>query len=491
MKKQSFKTKTKHPEWALKYKKKGTELRLINGIYYLYEVTSKWNPQKKRSQKITKKFLGKITPEGFIESEKKMLKEGYEKFIKEPLQVKEYGASFFILNYFGEYISILKNHFADIWQDIISLAFVRLLYQAPIKNIGFYFEVSHLSEVYPEITLGEKRVGALYRKIGTYRDKVVSFMKEFVETKDNILIDATHLISHSKCLDIARYGYNSQQQYDPQVNLMFLFSSQFQFPIFYRIMPGNIREVKAFKLTIQEAGVKDITIIADKGFYSKNNIEELDNEELSYLIPLKRDNSLIDYTPLAMSAKSGFEGYFKYQERFIWYYTIKQENKKVIVFYDDGLRSKEEYDYLSRIENKVENYTIEVFKEKQISFGTLSIYTNNFEKSTQQIYELYKTLGNIETMTDNFKNTLDADKSYMQNEEALQGWMFINFVALQWYYKIYLLLKQKNLLNRYSPKDLLMHLSSIKCIKINQKWNIAEYTKKTQTLLDKINLPIK
>ncbi len=60
----------KHPEWATKHKRKGTELRLINGHYYLYEVTSKWNPKKKRAQKITGKILGRITPEGFIESPK-------------------------------------------------------------------------------------------------------------------------------------------------------------------------------------------------------------------------------------------------------------------------------------------------------------------------------------------------------------------------------------------------------------------------------------
>jgi len=53
--------KTLHPEWALACKRKGTELRLLNGKYYLYEVTSKWNPEKKRSVKITGKHLGKIT----------------------------------------------------------------------------------------------------------------------------------------------------------------------------------------------------------------------------------------------------------------------------------------------------------------------------------------------------------------------------------------------------------------------------------------------
>ena len=52
--------KSLHPEWALACKRKGTELRLLKGKYYLYEVTSKWNPQKKRSVKITGKFLGRI-----------------------------------------------------------------------------------------------------------------------------------------------------------------------------------------------------------------------------------------------------------------------------------------------------------------------------------------------------------------------------------------------------------------------------------------------
>jgi len=60
---------TKHPTWALKHKKPGTELRLIKGRYYLYEVSSKWNKKKKRAQKITGKILGGITKaKGFVPS---------------------------------------------------------------------------------------------------------------------------------------------------------------------------------------------------------------------------------------------------------------------------------------------------------------------------------------------------------------------------------------------------------------------------------------
>ena len=36
----------------------------------------------------------------------------------------------------------------------------------------------------------------------------------------------------------------------------------------------------------------------------------------------------------------------------------------------------------------------------------------------------------VETAFDAFKNTLQADRSYMQNDQSLEGWMFINYLAL-------------------------------------------------------------
>lgn len=80
-------------------------------------------------------------------------------------------------------------------------------------------------------------------------------------------------------------------------------------------MPGNVRDVKMMKITIEEAGIKDAIIISDKGFYSRENVEILENENLSYIIPLKRGNGLIDYERIK---KEGYEGYFKYGKRFIW-----------------------------------------------------------------------------------------------------------------------------------------------------------------------------
>lgn len=52
-----------HPEWALKHKTKGTELRCIRGKYYLYQITSKWDKELKKTKKITLGLIGTITEE--------------------------------------------------------------------------------------------------------------------------------------------------------------------------------------------------------------------------------------------------------------------------------------------------------------------------------------------------------------------------------------------------------------------------------------------
>ncbi|NJD77240.1 MAG: hypothetical protein FIB08_09130 [Candidatus Methanoperedens sp.] len=43
-----------------------------------------------------------------------------------------------------------------------------------------------------------------------------------------------------------------------------------------------------------------------------------------------------------------------------------------------------------------------------------------------------------------FKNVLNADRSYMRDDSAMEGWMFVNFIALLLYYKVYGLLLLKN-----------------------------------------------
>ena len=63
------------PDWAVKFRRPGTELRRVNdALYKLYECSSVYDKVKKRARKITGKYLGSITEAGgFKESRKRIM----------------------------------------------------------------------------------------------------------------------------------------------------------------------------------------------------------------------------------------------------------------------------------------------------------------------------------------------------------------------------------------------------------------------------------
>ncbi|MGL4632879.1 MAG: hypothetical protein ACRCVT_16870, partial [Leadbetterella sp.] len=105
-------------------------------------------------------------------------------------------------------------------------------------------------------------------------------------------------------------------------------------------------------------------------------------------------------------------------------------------------------------------------------------------------YSNYKTRMFIETMFDGLKNVLESDKTYMQNDDTLRGWMFINHICLQWYQELYLELKDKNLTKKISVRDYITTLTNIKKVKINDTWVLNEFTNATASLIKKIGIDI-
>ena len=66
--------------------------------------------------------------------------------------------------------------------------------------------------------------------------------------------------------------------------------------------------------------------------------------------------------------------------------------------------------------------------------------------------------------------------------------MFVNLIALQWYYRILNLLKKHDLNKTYSPTDFLLFLSEVKMVKINDTWHRAEVVQKTADIMKKVKI---
>ena len=484
--------KTPHPEWATKLRQPGTEIRLIRGYYYLYKITSKWDAEKKKSVKKTLGLLGRITEQhGLIEGEKYALK---TKAAASPCvtSIREFGFVHFIQSYLGDTVKALEKHFPDCWQTILCMAYSRFLYQSPLKNMDFRFRHSYLSVIYPEVNLNNKHLSGFIFGLGEKREAILDYFNSFWTEKDKtVLFDVSCMPSLSERMQtLPRVGYNTKRDFDPQVNIMFIQSLTQRMPMYYRVLPGNIREVKAFALSLKECGHKEVIAITDKGFYSHKNLLEMQNEQIQYIMPLRRNCDLVDYARTSTDAHKGFDGYFLFEKRVIWYYTLTSDWGTVHMYLDEFLKTDEEKDYLQRTEKTPDRYTIEKYHEKYPKFGTIALLSNIQDAKPQEVFINYKCRNEIEVLFDAYKNMLHTDRTYMQNETSIEAWMFINFIALQWYYLILNLLKKHNLTKQYSPLDFGTFLTEIKKIKCQDSWLNAEYIDRTKNLLIQLGIPI-
>jgi len=470
------------PDWVLKYKDKGTQIVRIGGNYYLYKISSVWDPQKGRARKVTQKYLGKITSEGLIKPRHERIIEG----LKE-VSVKEYGASFYIMKFSSDIVELLKEYFPLYWRELFVFAVIRLFYSSALKNVQHYFSCSHLSDIFSDAKVSVKSLSNVIRDVGLRRQKVVEFLKNFLKSRQYRVIDMTHVFSYSEDVISSTLGYNSERQYIPQINLVMIFSIEGHEPGFFRIVTGSIRDVSVFQKTIKEASIDNAVIIADKGFYSDSNIAYLEEEGLRYIIPVKRNNSLIDYTPMISGNRREFDGFFLFEKRVIWYKEKVESGRRVILFFDEKLKAEEEKDIVGYIEDG--RFCLERFYEIQHRLGSIAVVTNT-DFRAQKIFELLKGRIEIEQSFDTFKNLLHGDRLYVRDDTSLQGWMFINFMALILYYRIYATLSKADLLKKYSVKDVIVHLSRIYKLRISDKWVLSEIPKTSRKLLEKLNIEL-
>ena len=134
------------PEWVQGFKEPKTEIRLIKGTFYKYAVAYQYNSEKKRTDKITKQLLGKITPEsGFVPSDKYLLKEKAVQI--PPVDIKTYGVFRLFKTFLSDDLESLQSLFSpDISQVLLSIAMMRFAHQCPLKRIPDYMHTIFVQE---------------------------------------------------------------------------------------------------------------------------------------------------------------------------------------------------------------------------------------------------------------------------------------------------------------------------------------------------------
>ena len=489
----------------------GTEIKHIGKHWYLYERTSVYDPKIKRSRKKSGSILGKITPEGLVPSKRAAQPQSIH--IDD---VAEVATPVFFWDRTREIRSKLIEYFPDIWEWIYVAAFLRL-YDPNFKRLEYHYEHSFLAYMFPGLRFDSRNNGLKLDDIGKRRDTIANFMKfELKNGSKYIIIDGHRLITSSQNLELAEKGYDSKQRYQPQTNILYAFSSDEKgigLPSYYKQFIGSTLDMKAFINFIDETGIKRefFIIIGDKGFSCSEDFEMLEDFDLKYVIPLKRGNSLTKGNIPDTNYK--YDNAFMFNNRPIMYKIIKDDNFKVITYYDTSLYNDELHTLLNKYENEqkkikkliekeekcrlkgtgaLSDEDFEMLKSQQRSFsdvlaekhemGTITLRTN-LNDVPEYIYRLYKQRQLIEQFFKTYVCGLEFDSSYMRTRTRQEAWCFLNHITAIIAIDLLNYISDLELTSTYSLEDIRKIFVHITANRINNEWKLAHIKKKTQALI--------
>ena len=448
------------PDWARKYKTKGVYIRNVGNSYYAYRTRSKWDKENKKTKTLPPEYIGVVTRNGIV-------RKGDVTGIRSDY---EYGNIALLYGIAEKTIlPVLKEVFPYLYGMIINYVILREIQPLPMKSIRYLYEKTYLSRISDESMASSSIAGMLS---SLPWDQSIRVMKKLTEKGEYVLIDSTAVFSRSENASFLESGHNSKGIHIPQINVMMLFSSTRTVPTFVRILPGSIGDVSAMSETVDMAGVEKCVIVADKGFFSSDNIRKLKRRHLSYIIPLRRNSSLIP-------EPEHFMNVFLYDGKPVKYW--KKEND-VYVYEDPVLKSEEEKDYLIRIgENKRSR---KQYDENQINFGKLYLLSD-LNDEPERIYRLYKQREYVEYAFNVYKNDLEADRSYLRDDSVISTYMFLNLLSLYLHFQILNMIDGK-----YSVRDVLLILSRIKMYRMENGEIMSEIPKKARELVEKLGIDL-
>jgi Transposase len=514
------------PDYVVRFKKPvNTEIKKIGEHYYLYSRKSVYDPKTQRMRKKSGKVLGKITADGFVESNaRKAERNPNEETMIDWGEVVnvEFGASYYLYDNNRDILDRLKMHFPSCWKELFSMAAARCLGETAFRR----FDTDYYTSILPHylgndlnLDVVRNAKNGLIEKIGSMRKSITDYMSEDLNSNDRlILIDGHRLISVSETLSDAQLGYDSRRRNKPQVNILYIFSLSEQegMPAFYKEFAGSVPDCTALPMLLEETSIdaKFLTAVTDKGFSSEEGFEAIADTGMHYILAVRRGCS-------AVSVPEGISGYsdvFTFRERSVYYKSFVEGERVYHLYYDMSLANAETTDLVLRSQkrNNAKEYRIEMEECKRRnrkkpkltdvelaalknslfspiedildkkSIGTFILCTDRKELKATEVYEIYKRRQEIEQSFKGYDDVLGCTASYMRSHEGIECWLFINHLALQMEYRLLNKIAALGLTARYSFRDAVKFLSSIRANKIKDKWYVSAITGKTRKFCEDI-----
>jgi transposase len=514
----------------------------VGNHVYLYEAVSYRNEDgKPRSKRVP---VGKLDAAGqpVYKSEyiERMARAGtplalpkndaYTKTDISESRIKEFG-SFYLLKEIAVKIGLLaivQKVFPDTWPGIFNLACFIVSNGEPFmycqdwlsKTEGFPSNLSSVDISRLLASLGHREQERFFGEWGKYRSE-----------KEYLALDITSVSSYSELIDEVAWGYNRDGEKLPQVNLCMLLGEESRLPVFQSLYNGSIKDVSTLKSTLALAfGIQGnrLTLVMDKGFFSKNNVKNLLSGPLksNFLLALpwtvsvaqeqvERERAGIDNPDNAfVFEKEVLRGVSR---RLPWpgtngekpcpvyvhiYYnlTVADERKNSLYGYaasllelakknSDDKRYQQEFQkylYIKKTD-KSAKVTISIRHEvlrRELRHAGWMVLISNRVKDGKEALRIYRAKDVVEKGFLKLKNNLDLNRLRVHGDTTMRAKVFVDFIALIMLSHIHNVMLKEGLYKTMTKLELIRHMEKFRVQYIKGDRILFPISKIQKTILD-------
>jgi len=519
-----------------KQMKPTVRIKRIKGKEYWYEDTPYYDPATKQIRH-TSRYLGKNIDGKPVRVRTEL---GRGSITSVPMTAYTHGPYLPLQAvirelHLDEYLSSLTNERET--NAILALSMNRVVRPLAMHLIASWYDETSLSLTAPNLPLSSQQVSELLANLGSsgVPDAFMTALLRDIGTDSTLVYDITSLSSYSQLLPLLEYGYNRDGLDLPQINFSLIIDVQRAIPVMYECYPGSIVDVVTLKNTVcrlQAHGIRDVTLVLDRGFFSQGNLVELLREEVSFVLPasrsLKQVKELLTEAQWDLESPQYLQG-FQDDPIFVKPITLMVHESPVAGFcYYDLKREQTErnlfYIRLHDLKQDLESRRIprwrrphEVFRERagtmanyyswqvdddrfqiEIRKNAVSQRVNRMGKQIiltqsaldwQECLMVYRERDIVEKAFRMMKQDLQVMPLNAQKETTMKGFLFVTFIGLILRMQVVKKMKDAGLLEHYTVEGLFLELAKIKKIKLaNGETSVTELTKKQRTILEKMGL---
>ena len=138
---------------------------------------------------------------------------------------------------------------------------------------------------------------------GIKKEQSVEFLNRWNESvthRNRIYIsyDSTNKNCQAGDIDLAEFGHAKDDKSKPIINYSVGYDRTNRIPLWYEAYPGSIVDISRLHSTLQKVdglGYKRIGFILDRGYFSKENIYEMDRMGYDFIIMMKGKKALVQH----------------------------------------------------------------------------------------------------------------------------------------------------------------------------------------------------